>query len=176
MVLKPPLILIQDRCSTLTKNSIKTKKMKEEQIHGYKLASKGKRLIANITEGLIFGIIFLGIYLILGKSVSEFWNDLFGDFELLDIVYSLVIGIIIGGIFYPIFIGNLGHRIFNIKVISEETGEDYKKPEKGAIREGLKHVLGILIIPHIWILWDEKNQNLYDKITKTLVVEKNRVE
>jgi len=147
--------------------------MNEKTIHGYKLASKGKRLIASITEGIIFGIIILGIYLIMGKSISEFWADLDSDFELLDIVYSLVTGIIIGAIFYPIFTGNLGHKIFNIKVISEETGEDYKKPEKGAIREALKHVLGYLIIPTIWILWDKKNQNLYDKITKTLVVEKN---
>lgn len=147
--------------------------MNEKTTHGYKLASKGKRLIASLTEGIIFGIIILGIYLIVGKSISEFWADLDNDFEFLDIVYSLVTGIIIGAIFYPIFTGNLGHKIFNIKVISEETGEDYKKPEKGAIREGLKHVLGYLIIPTIWILWDEKNQNLYDKITKTLVVEKN---
>ncbi|WP_299668281.1 RDD family protein [uncultured Polaribacter sp.] len=98
------------------------------------------------------------------------------DFKFLDIVYSLAAGLVIGAIFYPIFIGNLGHRIFNLKVISSENGEDYKKPEKGAIREGLKHVLGILIIPSIWILWDKKNQNLYDKITKTLVVEKNTAE
>jgi uncharacterized RDD family membrane protein YckC len=150
--------------------------MTEEQTHGYKLASKGKRLIAYLTEGIIFGLIFLTIYLILGMSVSEFWNDVNSDFEFLDIIYSLVTGLIIGGIFYPMFIGNLGHRIFNLKVISSENGEDYKKPEKGAIREGLKHALGILIIPSIWILWDEKNQNLYDKITKTLVVEKNKVE
>ena len=147
--------------------------MNKTKIHGYKLASKGKRLIATLTEGIIFGIIILGIYLIIGKTASEFWTDLGSDFEFLDIVYSLVTGIIIGAIFYPIFTGNLGHRIFNIKVISEETGEDYKAPEKGAIREGLKHVLGFLLIPSIWILWDEKNQNLYDKITKTLVVEKN---
>ena len=104
--------------------------MNETKTHGYKLASKGKRLIATLTEGIIFGIIILGIYLIMGKSVSEFWTDLDSDFEFLDIVYSLVTGIIIGAIFYPIFTGNLGHRIFNIKVISEETGEDYKKPEK----------------------------------------------
>ncbi|AUC23223.1 MULTISPECIES: RDD family protein [Polaribacter] len=146
--------------------------MNEIQTHGYKLASKGKRLIATIIEGLIFGVLFLVIYLIMGKSVSEFWADFESDFQFLDIIYSLVTGIIIGAIFYPIFIGNLGHRIYNLKVISEETGEDYNKPEKGAIREGLKHVLGYLLIPSIWILWDKKNQNLYDKITKTLVVEK----
>jgi uncharacterized RDD family membrane protein YckC len=150
--------------------------MNEEQIHGHKLASKGKRLIASLTEGIIFGLIFLTIYLILGKTVSEFWNNINSDFEFLDIVYSLATGLILGAIFYPMFVGNLGHRIFNLKVISSENGKDYKKMEKGAIREGLKHSLGILIIPNIWILWDEKNQNLYDKITKTLVVEKNKVE
>lgn len=114
--------------------------MKEVQTHGYRLASKGKRLIASLTEGIIFTLVILGIYLILGKSVSEFWNNLNSDFELIDIIYSAIIGLIIGAIFYPMFIGNLGHRIFNLKVISSETGEDYKKPEKGAIRECLKHV------------------------------------
>lgn len=144
--------------------------MNEIQTHGYQLASKGKRLIASLTEGIIFILITLGIYLILGKSISEYWNS---DFEFIDIVFSAITGLIVGAIFYPMFIGNLGHRIFNLKVISAETGEDYKKPEKGAIRECLKYVLSYLIIPIIWILWDEKNQNLYDKITKTLVVEKS---
>ena len=144
--------------------------MNKKTTHGYKLASKGKRLIATLTEGIIFGIILLGIYLIMGKSISDYWSS---DFELIEIVYSGITGLIVGAICYPIFIGNLGHRIFNLKVVSEETGEDYKKPESGAIRECLKYVLSYLIIPIIWILWDEKNQNLYDKITKTLVVEKN---
>lgn len=39
------------------------------------------------------------------------------------------------------FIGNLGHRIFNLKVIYEDTREDYMKPENGAIRECLKYAL-----------------------------------
>ena len=146
--------------------------MNETKIHGYKLASRWKRFFATIIEGIIYSIILLGIYLIIGKSVSEFWNDFNSDFKFLDILYSLVTGLFIGAIFYPLFTGNIGHRIFNLKVISSENGKDYKKPEKGAIREGLKHVLSFLIIPCIWILWDEKNQNLYDKIAKTLVVEK----
>ncbi len=49
--------------------------MNKTKIHGYKLASKGKRLIATLTEGIIFGIIILGIYLIIGKTASEFWTD-----------------------------------------------------------------------------------------------------
>ena len=147
--------------------------MKEVNTHGYQLASKGKRFIASLVEGIIFILLTMGIYLILGKSVSEYWNS---DFELIEIVYSAISGLIVGAIFYPMFIGNLGHRIFNLKVISEETGKDYNKAEKGAIRECLKYVLGYLLIPIIWILWDEKNQNLYDKLTKTLVVEKNKNE
>ena len=144
--------------------------MNKKTTHGYQLASKGKRLIATLCEGIIFILITLGIYLILGKSISEYWNS---DFEFIDVGFSAITGLIVGAIFYPMFIGNLGHRIFSLKVISAETGEDYKKPEKGAIRECLKYVLSYLIIPSIWILWDQKNQNLYDKITKTLVVEKS---
>jgi uncharacterized RDD family membrane protein YckC len=59
-----------------------------------------------------------------------------------------------------------------LKVISSETGDDYKKASDGAIRELLKGVLSFFLIPIIWILWDDKNQNLYDKLTKTYVVEK----
>ncbi len=147
--------------------------MNENNTYGYNLASKGKRLIASLVEGMIFFVLAMGIYLILGKSVSELWNH---DFELIEITYSVTAGLIVGAIFYPMFIGNLGHRIFNLKVISSETGEDYSTAEKGAIRELLKYVLGYLIIPIIWILWDEKNQNLYDKLTKTLVVERNKIE
>ncbi len=144
--------------------------MNENNTHGYKLASIGKRLMASIVEGMIYFVFAMGIYLIMGKSVSELWNP---DFELIEITYSATAGLIVGAIFYPMFIGNLGHRILNLKVISSETGEDYSTAEKGAIRELLKYVLGYLIIPIIWILWDKKNQNLYDKLTKTLVVERN---
>ncbi len=145
--------------------------MNETKTHGYKLASKGTRLIATLIESIIFILLTIGIYLISGEPISKYWDN--DDFELIDIVHSAIVGLITGAIFYPSFTGNLGHRIFDLKVISEETGEDYNKAEKGAIRECLKHVLAYLIIPIIWILWDKKNQNLYDKLTKTLVVEKN---
>jgi len=93
----------------------------------------------------------------------------------LDLDLQLFFGLIVGAVFYPIFTGNLGHKIFNLKVISSESGSDYRKASDGAIREFLKYILGYLIIPMIWILWDEKNQNLYDKFTKTYVVEKKLV-
>ncbi len=31
-----------------------------------------------------------------------------------------------------------------------------------------------LLIPIIWILWDDKNQNLYDKFTMPFVLEKKQ--
>jgi hypothetical protein len=95
--------------------------MDETKTHGYKLASKGRRLIASLIEGVIFILLNLGIYLVLGKSICEYWNS---DFEFIEIVYSAISGLIVGAIFYPIFIANLGHRLFNLKVISEDTGED----------------------------------------------------
>lgn len=143
--------------------------MNESQIHEYKLASKGKRLLAFLIESLILTPVSIGIHLIFGQSISEYWSS---DFELVEIIYSAISGLIFGAIFYPLFAGNIGHRIFNLKVISTESGEDYNKAEKGAIRECLKHVLGFLFLPLIWILWDNKNQNLYDKLTKTTVVER----
>ena len=62
--------------------------------------------------------------------------------------------------------------MFGLKVISSESGNDFKKASDGGIRELLKGVFSFFIIPIIWILWDDKNQNLYDKLTKTYVVEK----
>ncbi|MBE7641190.1 RDD family protein [Salegentibacter sp. BLCTC] len=143
--------------------------MKQEEVHGYKLASRGKRLAATITEGVLYTIVIIGIYLLFGKSFSYYWEQ---DLELIDIPISAVTGLIVGAIFYPIFSGNLGHRIFDLKVISAETGKDINKGQEGAIREMLKYVLGYLLIPLIWLLWDDKKQNLYDKLSKTLVVEK----
>ena len=155
------------------KIELKSQTMKTK--HGYKLASKSKRLIVTITETLIGLLIIFGIFkLYPGGTFDEYWERTWEATESIDIIYSAVSGLIFGAVFYPIFSGNLGHKIFNLKVISEETGEDYNLPEKGGIRECLKYILGCLIVPKIWILWDEKNQNLYDKLTKTLVVEKKK--
>jgi len=141
--------------------------MKDNKLHGYNLASKGTRLIAHLTEAGIYFIFMSGIYFILGYPIIEVFNR---DFELFRIGYSAIFGLIVGAIFYPIYSGNLGHKIFGLKVIYSETGEDYKKTSEGAIRESLKKILGYLVIPNIWVLWDKKNQNLYDKLTKTYVV------
>lgn len=142
----------------------------EVKTFGYELATKWERLIATLVEGLLFSLLIIGGFILIGKSFYDYFTT---PFQFIDVIYSAISGLIIGAIFYPLFVGNLGHKIFNLKVILEETGEDYEKAQKGAMRECLKYVLSYLIIPVIWILWDGKSQNLYDKITKTLVVKKN---
>ena len=144
-------------------------------VHGYKLASKGTRLLANLTEAFIFFIFCMIIFvpLIIFKIITkDFYPEDHPYFYIAKPEYVTILSLIIGAVFYPIFTGNLGHRIYNLKVISCESGSDYNKAYEGAIREFLKYMLGYFVFPMIWILWDDKNQNLYDKLTKTLVVEK----
>ncbi len=131
---------------------------------GYEIASKGTRFLASFVEFLIvFAVILIPIvfYVIITKDLNLSKPSTFTN-----IIYPLLMG----GIFYPLFSGNLGHKIFNLKVISSETGENYNKAADGAIREFLKYMLGYLIIPALWIFWDDKNQTLYDKLTKTYIV------
>lgn len=151
---------------------INSKKQMEDNInlvHGFILASKGKRFLANLLETFIYAItIFIPYTIYKTPSLKEFLNN---D-NPIGFGFAAVFGLIVGAIFYPMFTGNLGHRILGLKVISSENGDDYKKATEGAIRELLKGVFSFFIIPIIWILWDDKNQNLYDKLTKTYVVEK----
>ncbi|MFD0976758.1 RDD family protein [Salinimicrobium gaetbulicola] len=143
--------------------------MKNNRVFNYELASKGDRLFAAITQGVLLFILLIIVYKFIGIPIAAIFSS---DTDLIDILISILQGLFLGAIFYPFFTGNLGHKIFGLKVISAETGEDYKKADEGAIRECLKNLLGYLIIPNIWILWDKKNQNLYDKLTNTYVVKR----
>ncbi|WP_291864233.1 helix-turn-helix transcriptional regulator [Maribacter sp.] len=139
------------------------------QVFGYKLASKGTRFLANLLETCMYGLlIFLPYTIYNTSSLKGFMN---GD-NPIGFGFAAIFGLIVGATFYPIFTGNLGHRMFGLKVISSESGNDFEKASEGAIREMLKGVFSFFIIPIIWIFWDDKNQNLYDKLTKTYVVEK----
>lgn len=166
------LILICEVLDINLEDLLNSKKQIEDninQVHGYILASKGTRFLANLLETFIYAIIiFIPYTFYTFSSFKEFVNSNPFGFG-----FAAIFGLIVGAIFYPIFTGNLGHRIFGLKVISSESGNDYNKASDGAIRELLKGVSSFLIIPMIWILWDNKNQNLYDKLTKTYVVEKN---
>ncbi|MDO5968602.1 helix-turn-helix domain-containing protein [Flavivirga aquimarina] len=168
------LILICEALDIDIEDLINSKKQIKDNInsnlvHGFILASKGKRFSANLLETFIYVItVFIPYTIYKTPSLKEFLNNE----NPIGFGFAAVFGLIVGAIFYPMFKGNLGHRIFGLKVISSETGDDYKKATEGAIRELLKGVFSFFIIPIIWILWDDKNQNLYDKLTKTYVVEK----
>ena len=61
-----------------------------------------------------------------------------------------------------------------LKVISSIDGSDQNKALIGALREGLKNIFSLILIPVIWLLWDKDKQNLYDKVVKTYVVKKKQ--
>lgn len=135
---------------------------------GYTLASPGARLGAVILEGLITWICYLPVSYFSDADADYFFNRDTNDYT--SFIMQLAITAALGALFYSMWSGNLGHKLLGLKVISSEDGSDQKKASMGAARETLKSVLGMFIVPSIWLLWDNKNQNLYDKITKTLVV------
>ena len=75
---------------------------------GYKLASKWERLIASLVGGLIMLVPILlitkGDYLDGDSYVSIY-----------DIIINIMLALIVGGLMYPIWSGNIGHKIFGIK-------------------------------------------------------------
>jgi uncharacterized RDD family membrane protein YckC len=146
---------------------------------GYELATKWQRFLGFIVETLVFVGIIMVAYLP-GLIMLYFENDY--SFDLtpqVDFAKDLAVSalgfglsITIGMVCYPYFFGNIGHKALNIKVISAKDGSDYNKIEQGAMREGAKTVLGWGFILNLWLLFNEHNQNLYDKIAQTYVVKK----
>lgn len=137
---------------------------------GYTLASPWRRLGATILESII---IYIPLAFIQGEYSFPFGNDTFFSSDVFNIqsqFFEIGIAAVLGAFFYSMWSCNLGHKLLGMKVISAVDGSDQRKASTGAIREVLKNVLGNFIIPSIWLLWDDRKQNLYDKITKTLVV------
>lgn len=133
---------------------------------GYTLASPWIRLGGVIIEGIL---IYLPLALIfLNTDTAYFYKKDLLDWQ--QTIFQAAINAVTGALFYSMWSGNLGHKILGLKVISAVDGSDQKNAGVGALREVLKSVLGTFILPSIWLLWDAKKQNLYDKITKTLVV------
>ncbi|MEZ4932340.1 MAG: RDD family protein [Saprospiraceae bacterium] len=133
--------------------------------HGYNLATRWERFVAA----------FIGTLIIL-VPVSILTKGEYGAgdsyFSLFGFIVDTTIAVIIGGLMYPLWGGNIGHKIFGLKVISLKNGVDMKQPVNGIAREVLKNILGYFILPIIWLLWDEDKQNLYDKAMGTVVVKK----
>lgn len=133
---------------------------------GYELARRRERLFAHLIQGILISV---PVLLIVGYDFSR--NNRFED--RFGLAFALAIfGGIINMFFYPLWSGNIGHKLMGLKVISKDYGTDYNKAVNGGLREGLKHILSVFVIPSIWLLWDNDRQNVYDKISKTLVVKK----
>ena len=126
---------------------------------GYELASPADRLLGAIIQGIILIII---------AAILEV-----NSFERSTLIFLAIIIMPILGVFsYPSWSGNLGHKIMGLKVISSKNGSDINTSGSGAKREFLNHLMGFLILPRVWLLWDNDRQNLYDKMMSTYVVKK----
>ena len=134
---------------------------------GYELAQRRERFFAAILESLVLAIPILIIFGGEYYSADQYSADAF--------IGNIILASLLGAFFYPMFGGNIGHRIMGLQVISSETGAVQSSAIKGAIREAIKGAFSYLFIPIIWLIWDENNQNLYDKVVKTYVVKKKRV-
>lgn len=141
-----------------------TPPISNDKYFGYELARRRERLFATIIEAIIIAV---PILLLFGDDVSDSDPYSFGS-----IVGGAILSAILGAIFYPMWGGNLGHKIMGLKVISAENGEIQSNAKTGAIREALKSVFSLVFIPVVWLLWDDNRQNLYDKVVKTYVVKK----
>ncbi len=149
-----------------------------DKYFGYELARKRDRLIGSLLQGIIVELPKTLITFIVLDFFSSWLLRYTVERSLfltpLLILFLTIFTTMIGAIFYPLWSGNLGHKIMGLKVISSIDGQDQKSSLQGALREGLKSILGFVLVPVIWLLWDKDKQNLYDKIVKTYVVKKKK--
>jgi hypothetical protein len=97
-----------------------------DKYFGYDLARRRERLFATIIEAIIIAV---PILFLLGDSVSDSEQYSFGS-----ILGGAILSAILGAIFYPMWGGNLGHKIMGLNVISAENGEIQSNAKTGAIR------------------------------------------
>lgn len=125
---------------------------------GYALASRGKRLLAFIFNWFISVIVY---------DLTDKMTSSYSSFSLFFIPLTAIIS-------YHLWSANIGHKILGLKVIQAKTGEDFRSPLLGFLRELCKYFFFWFIIPIVWLLWDSKKQNLYDLIFGTLVVQQKK--
>ncbi len=153
----PPPLLIEKH-----KEQEKQTPIKPDRYFGYKLARRRERFLAFLIQFFLY-LVF--IMIVFGTSITEEQN-----FTVIGIILDVAIAAFWGAVFYSFWGCNIGHKIVGLQVISSVSGEVQKNGYSGAIREGMKMLFSMVIIPTIWLLWDDDRQNLYDKITNTYVV------
>lgn len=157
----PPIDKVEDEIPKITPPPVP--KIPAVPNNKYELASTGERLGGYLLTQVITVILFFAF----GGSLDDLETS--NDF-IDDIFYAGLGSGIFNGIFYPFFSGNLGHKLLGIKVIKVSDGTSVKNIFLGYSREFLKGAFSIILFPLIWLLFDKQNQNLYDKISGTLVV------
>jgi len=116
-----------------------TPPVSNDKYFGYELARRRERLFATTIEGIIIIVPFLLLF-----EEDSIGNDIY---SFSSIVFFGILAAILGAIFYPMWGGNLGHKIMGLKVISAENGEIQNNAKTGAIREALKSVFSLVFIP-----------------------------
>lgn len=146
----------------------------EGPLFGHELASRKLRFFATLTETLLIGSAAVLIVYSFGVDIdfTETDNRPLFSFTVQDFLFPIGYALLSGLLFYPAYSGNLGHRIFKLKVISQDNGADFKAATQGVSRELVKNVFGLLLFPLFWILFDPNKQNFYDRIFKTIVVKR----
>lgn len=139
-------------------------------MHSNKIASKSRRFFSFVIDSVIIQFAyFLYFYFVKGLTLFDYFDV---ELDLADTLYPILFSTIYGALVYPIFSGNLGHKITGIYVFDDVEKKQFNKFYEGAAREFLKSICTILIIPHLWILFNSKNQNIYDAFFKTIVLKR----
>lgn len=126
--------------------------------NGYMVASLGSRVAACLLHWVI-GFLFLGFF----DKYIPIW------------LYLWVIPLA-AAVSYHFWSGNIGHKILKLKVIKKDTGEDFRNPVLGFMRETAKLFLAWFILPVVWLFFDKEKQNSYDKIFNTVVVQNTKID
>ncbi len=126
---------------------------------GYRYGNIGKRFLVEFIDSILFMFLLAALQQI-GHPFLTY----------------LVCVAIYGAVCYHYLGGTLGHYMLGLKVVSSTTAEDYKTPLKAAGRELAKSFCIWTILPALWVIFDQRGQNTYDKICDTAVVDKIRTD
>jgi uncharacterized RDD family membrane protein YckC len=133
----------------------------------------GRRILATIVDGLVFGVLYAVMAMLFGTVTSEGPANWSGSLSALPSVFYGVIVVL----YYILMEGYLGQTVgkmvLGIKVVREDNGE---VPGVGGatIRTLLRIVDGLFsyLVAFIAVLISGKNQRLGDMAAHTLVVRK----
>lgn len=137
-----------------------------EQTHNY--AGFWRRFLATSVDGLILGLIGIGISLSLGSN--PFANEAKTNLEVIDRVLTFVVSVVYSILFWVNYDGATpGKKLLAIKVVTSDG-----KPVNYAtsLVRYFGYILSLLplALGYLWVIWDKKKQGWHDKIANTVVV------